>query len=142
MAGPQEPSQSVAGAPRDDVQVNVGHALADHFVEGEERSFGPEGLPLRRGYPPPDVHQWAQEALRGFGQRGVMGSRDNQRVPVEYGTVVKEGHKSRLVDDEVGPHPAVYNAVKDASWREDEITLCLAYERYTPGACSARDHPA
>ncbi len=142
MAWPQEPSQSVAGAPRDDVQVDVGHALAHHFVEGEERPFGPEGLPLRRGYSPPHVHQWAQELLRGFRQGGVVGSRDNQRVPVEDGTVVQEGDKSGLVHDEVGRHPAVYDAVKNASLREDEITLCLAYERYPPRACAARDHPA
>ena len=71
-----------------------------------------------------------------------MGSRDNQRVAVEDGTVVQEGHESGLVDDDVGRHAAVYDAVKNASLREDEITLCLAYERYPPRACPARDRPA
>jgi hypothetical protein len=34
----------------------------------------------------------------------------------------------------VGRHAAVYNAVKNASLRGDEITLCLAYERHPPRA--------
>jgi two-component system cell cycle response regulator len=41
MAGPKEASQSVAGAPGDNVQVHVGHALADGLVQSEEGSVCP-----------------------------------------------------------------------------------------------------
>ncbi len=41
MAGPKEAPQAVAGASGDDVQVHVGHALADGFVQSEEGSVCP-----------------------------------------------------------------------------------------------------
>ncbi len=41
MAGPKEAPQAVAGAPGDNVQVHVGHALTDGFVQSEEGSVCP-----------------------------------------------------------------------------------------------------
>ena len=40
--GPEEAAQPVALSPRHDVHVEVGHALADDVVVGDERAFGAE----------------------------------------------------------------------------------------------------
>jgi len=142
MAGPEEPPEAVAGTARDDVQVDVRHALTDDFVQGKKGPLGPECLFLCRGHSPPDVQQRSQKGLGGFSQSGVVGAGDDQRVAIENGSVIQEGHEIRLVDDDMGGDAAVDDAVKNASLRGDEITLCLAYERHPPRPRPARDRTA
>ena len=74
---PEEAAEPVPEAPGHDVDVEVGHALADAVVDGDERAVGPEGA-LDRVREPLGVRRIA-------GQRGRPadrpGSRDGPWAP-------------------------------------------------------------
>jgi hypothetical protein len=121
------------------MQVDVGHTLADDFVQRVERAFSPEHFLLGGGHAPAGCQHWAQEAGGRLGQGRIVSARDNQRMPVENGAVVEEDQELALVKDHVCGDFALDDLVKDAFLRGDEITLCLAYERYPSRSGSPRN---
>src|SRR5437762_8935636 len=76
-AGPEEAAQAVLAIPRHDMDVEVGHALADAVVDRDERTGGAE-----RG-----LHR-AREPLRLSEQRS-----DELRRQVDQRLVVHLGHE-------------------------------------------------
>jgi hypothetical protein len=123
MAGPQEPPEAIPGPPGDDVEMDVRHALAHDFVESEESPLRSERFFLGRCHPAPNVEHRAEEVFGRFRECRIVVAGDNQSVPVEDRAVVEEGHERRLVENEVSRDPPIDDAVKNASFRVDEITL-------------------
>jgi hypothetical protein len=113
------------------------HALADDFVEEEQGAFSSERRFLSGSHAAADGQHRAEEILGRLGQRRVVGAGDHQRVPVKDWTVVEKNDEIWLVKDHVSRDRALDDLVKDAFLRGDEVTLCLAYERYPPWASPA-----
>jgi Protein of unknown function (DUF3151) len=123
MTGPEEPPQAVAEVPGHDVEMDVGHALADDLVQRKERSFGPQHRRLGGCDPPSGLHHRAEQAARQLRQGRVVPARDDEGMAVEHGPVVEERDEVRLVKDHVGRSAEIDDPVENAFWREHEITL-------------------
>jgi hypothetical protein len=120
----------------------VGNALADDFVEEEQSALRVEHLLLGRRDATADGQHRAEEVPRRIGQRRVVGTGNHEGVPIENWTMIKKDHKIRLIQDYVSREGALDDLIKNAPLRGDEITLCLAYERYPSWAGSARNSAA
>src|SRR5438132_2401703 len=91
LSGPEEAPQAVLAAAGDDVDVHVGHALADAVVHGHEGAVGAEGR-LEDALEALGGAEDRNEQLGGeIGQRLVVGAGDQQAVTGEHGAGVEEG---------------------------------------------------
>ncbi len=88
---PEEPLEAVAAVARDDVDVEVGDALAHPVVHGDEAPLSPQRLLKRLRQETGGAEQGRNESGREIGKGGVMGAGDQQDVAGEKGAAIKEG---------------------------------------------------
>ena len=99
-AGPEEPAQAVALRARHDVHVEVGDALADDVVVGDERSLRPERSGHHRGHAlhaleeRPDVDE--------LGQRHDVVGRHHEDVAGEQRRAIEEGDGDLVAVHDLG----------------------------------------
>jgi hypothetical protein len=99
-ARPEETLESILAPARDDVYVEMGDALADAVVYGDQGAFGAErfldGAAERLGA----LEERRDVGGREVGERFDVAARDEQDVAGEKGPVIEEGEGSVvLVDD-------------------------------------------
>jgi len=114
LPGPEEPAQAVFPAPRHRVHVQVGHALADHVVERDERSVGAERYRQGRADQPHPLEQRADDRHRQVRQRHIVTARHDQHVPLEHRPGVEERHELVVVEHHVRRHLAGDDPAEDA----------------------------
>ena len=100
------------------MQVDVRHALAHHFVQGEERTFGPQCCLLGGCDPAPGVEERSEQRLWQRGQRRVVKAGDDEGVAVKDGMVVQEGDQVLVLQDAVSGQLARQDEVEDAVGRD------------------------
>ena len=102
---PEEAAQPVALGPRHDVDVEVGDALADDVVVGDERALGAQRHRHGRGQQLDALEE--RPDVGELGQRHDVLGRHDQHVAGEQRRAVEEGDGDVVaVDDSAGASPA------------------------------------
>ncbi len=112
MPRPEETFQAITFISRDDVDVQVGDALADAVIDGDEGSFGFEGA-LDGGFQ--FLHGLKQRAHLGgrqIRQGGDVCRRDQQNMAGEERTVIEERDGMVAAPDDLGWNFARSNVAK------------------------------
>ena len=94
--------------------MDVGDALADDVVEGEERPVGAEGVALGGGHPPPASRSGPSSAGWQRPDGGGVPARDDQGVALEHRAGVEEAQELGFVEHQVGRPGAGDDLVEDA----------------------------
>ena len=90
LARPEKASETVLLAARDDMHVQVRHALAHAIVNGDEGAFGPHA-PLDGARQQLDIlEKWADQVGREILQCLIVRFRDEQRVAGEHVPIVQK----------------------------------------------------
>src|SRR5690606_35454815 len=115
-AGPEEPAQPVAPGARDDVRVQVGHALADDVVHRHEGPLRAEGVRQRGGHPAHRGEEGAEQLVRQVGQGDDVDARHHEHMSLEHRPRVEEGDDVLRGEDDVGGRRARDDPAEDTSF--------------------------
>lgn len=100
LPGPEEAFQSVFLATRDDVNVEVGNALADAVVDRHERPFGLHG-PFHGLRQKPSVRKERRDQLRRQVTQGCIVSLwDQQAMAGKERAAVEEGERNLILEND------------------------------------------
>lgn len=102
---PEEAAQTIATAPGQDVDVQVGHALADVVVDRDERAVGLHRHPYGAAEAAGGIEQRADEIDREVVEGSDVAAGYQQGVAGEHGVPIEEGERLRFIEDDVGWQP-------------------------------------
>src|SRR5207244_1601240 len=101
LARPEEPAETVLAPPGHHVGVEVGHALADGVVDGDEGAMGLERLLHGAGDPLHPLEVGTDLVVGEVEKRHDMAPGHDQHVAWEHRTLVEEGHRHLVVEHDV-----------------------------------------
>ncbi len=109
---PEKPAEAIRLVARHNVDMQVRHTLADAVVDSNECSIAPQPCFDCPGYRLNVFEEGA--GICKIDQRWNVARRNNQRVPLEDRTMVKERHGNAVVEDQIGLHGARNHVAEDA----------------------------
>ena len=129
---PEEAAQPVALRPRHDVHVEVGDALADDVVVGDERALRAQ----RHGHGGSDQLHPLEERpdVRQLGQRHDVLRRDDEHVPGEQRRPVEERHGDVVAVDDLGQLLAGDDGAEGATGAHARLTGSPAQVASSPSS--------
>lgn len=98
-ARPEEAAETVAFRARNDVDVEVGDALADLVVERHEGSLGSEGRLHGEGEESGVTEEDGGEFVGEFGEIPDVAVRNEKNMAGEEGAVIEEGKGGRVFEN-------------------------------------------
>jgi len=105
--------EAIVMAARYDMDMEVGHALADYIVDCHERAFATGGLSHGAGQTSREDEEWSHVGDGQIGKGRDMLPGNEQHMAGQERSSIKEGDASWIVEDDLGGRIATNDGAED-----------------------------